>query len=198
MEIQQAVFQSVMACSKFCGILQREQRHAIPPVSSKLMLQNMRLSEPPKKNLPDILIRGKLNCVTTSLRKEEFCVWSCLQFFVVLLCCCFGGGGFFWGGRWEVFLLPLFFPGVCSSICSTKKQINKNLQTECQCGKYHPDCLKTDGCKKLGISLCNERCLLSLTIVKEIVQDITMYLSISLHLMKMLGEIMVSLILVEV
>lgn len=33
-----------------------ETAEAIPPVPSKLMLQNMGLSEPPKKQLPEILI----------------------------------------------------------------------------------------------------------------------------------------------
>lgn len=48
-------------------------------------------------------------------------------------------------------LFALFFPGVYSPIFTTK-QANKNLTTECQHGKYHPDCLKIDSCKQLAMS----------------------------------------------
>lgn len=87
--------------------------------------------------------------------------------------------------------LGFFFPGDCSSIFNTKEP-NKNLKTERQHGKYHPDCLKIDSCKQLA-NLCNEQCLVSLAIVEETVQHITMLLSILEELMHMLGGILVSL-----
>lgn len=65
---------------------------------------------------------------------------------------------------------PLSFP--------QNKRINKNLKIEYQHGKYQPDCLKIDSCKQLEISFCNEQCLISLPILEETIQHITMYLSI--------------------
>lgn len=87
-------------------------------------------------------------------------------------------------------LSPLSFP--------QSKQINNNLKTECQQGKYHSDYLKIDSCKQRENSLCNEQYLISLAIGKETAQHITIFLSILLHLMKTLGEIVVSLLLVEI
>lgn len=92
-------------------------------------------------------------------------------------------------------LFGLFLPGGCSPVFATK-QANKNHTTDCQHGEFHPDCSKIDSCKQLA-KLCNKQCLVSLVIVEETVQDITMHLSV-LEELEILGGILVSQIPVEI
>lgn len=73
-------------------------------------------------------------------------------------------------------LVWLFFPPEFAPLSfPINKQIIKNLKTECQYGKYHPDCVKTDSCKQLANNLCNAQSLISLAIVEETYQHVLIY-----------------------